>query len=222
MKGRYVNINPGTAAGIDRAATLQFGSSGLADVFFTHHLAYSSKLFSTSHKGRIFVMMRHPVKRVIDQFYYLQRATWDGLANYDLEMGAMGLFQYVNSDKMVENFMVRSMLGMTTQYELTKDDVDTAKEILRRKMFVGIMEWMDLSIHRFEKYFGWWESEKVWSDRAINHCHYKVIEEGDHIGGIPRWTAADDEYNIISVRNWADVELYMYAKQLFVEQSKLL
>jgi hypothetical protein len=49
-----------------------------------------------------------------------------------------------------------------------------------------------------------------------------VIEEGDHIGGIPRWTAADDEYNIISVRNWADVELYMYAKQLFVEQSKLL
>jgi hypothetical protein len=202
--------------------TMGFASSGLADVYFSQHLTYSSKLFSTSNKGRMFVMLRHPVKRVIDQFYYMQRATWDGIDNYDLEMGAMGLFQYVNSNKMIENFVVRSMLGMTDEYELTKDHVDTAKEILRRKMFVGIMEWMDLSIHRFEKYFGWWESQNVWSDRAVNHCHYKNIEEGDHIGSIPRWTSSDVEYTIISVRNWADVELYMYAKQLFVEQSKLL
>jgi hypothetical protein len=206
--------------GIDRALHLGLAQSKMADVYFSQHLTYSARLFSTAHKGRMFVMLRHPVKRVIDQFYYLQRATWD--TPYDLEMGSMSLFQYANSHKMVENFVVRSMLGMTDEFELTKDHVDTAKEILRRKMFVGIIEWMDLSVHRFEKYFGWWESQMVWSDRAINHCHFRKIQEGDHVGAIPKWTADDVEYVTISVRNWADIELYMFAKQLFVEQSKLL
>ena len=56
----------------------------------------------------------------------------------------------------------------------------------------------------------------------INHCHYRKIEDGDHFGGHPRWTHTDEPFMQISVRNWADIELYMYAKHLFVEQAKLI
>jgi hypothetical protein len=33
---------------------------------------------------------------------------------------------------------------------------------------------------------------------------------------------SDDPYRKITVRNWADVELYVYAKHLFVEQAALV
>ena len=99
----------------------------------------------------MFVMMRHPVKRIIDQFYYLQRSTWVGHEDYDIDLGTMSLAQYALSDKLIENYMVRTLLDLTDTFELTKSHVDQAKEILRRKFLVGIIEWFDVSVHRFEK-----------------------------------------------------------------------
>ena len=150
--GNYLNVNPGTMPGIDRARQLNLASSGKAQVYISQHLTYSAKLFSTTHKGRMFVMMRHPVKRIIDNFYFLQRSTWAGHDDYDLDLGTMSLAQYALSDKMVENFMVRSLLDLNDSFELTKTHIDQAKDILRRKFIVGIIEWFDVSVHRFEKY----------------------------------------------------------------------
>lgn len=35
-------------------------------------------------------------------------------------------------------------------------------------------------------------------------------------------TIGDDPYRKITVRNWADVELFVYAKHLFIEQAALV
>lgn len=223
--GQYVNVNPGTKSGIDRAAVMNLAASNLADVYLSHFLPYSSKIFSSTHKARAFAMIRHPVKRAIDLFYYQQRAAWVGPELYDTTMAQMSLAEFAASDKVVENFMVRSLADIPGDDEVTVGHLALAKDVLRRKFMVGIIEWFDLSMVRYEKYFGWWDTKQVWGDRNVNHCHYDEILNGDHIGDHTRAESAPDTENpwiILSVRNWADIELYVYAKELFVEQGKLV
>lgn len=105
----------------------------------------------------MFVLMRHPTKRIIDQFYYQQRAAWVGSELYDADRGQMSLAEFANSDKLMENVMVRSLCNLPEEVmDVTFEDLTLAKEILRRKFVVGIMDWLDVSIVRFEKVFGWW------------------------------------------------------------------
>jgi hypothetical protein len=40
-------------------------------------------------------------------------------------------------------------------------------------------------------------------------------------GNTVKWESSDEPHVILSIRNWADIELYMYAKTLFVEQGVL-
>lgn len=185
--GLYLNVNPGSTEGIDRSAELGLVSSGLADVYFSQFLVYSSKLFSEKHQARLFVMMRHPTKRIIDDFYYRQRATWVGTEQYDANAGSMSLAEYAVSDKLVENFMVRSLCDLHDTVDVSSHHVKLAKEILRQKFVVGITDWLDLSIVRFEKYFGWWDTRQVYANQEINTCHFEKIRDGDHVGVHPRW-----------------------------------
>jgi hypothetical protein len=180
--GKYVNVNLGTREGIARAKVLGLASSGMVDIAFSAHLAYSTQLFSTTHMGRGIVMFRNPVKRLIDQFYYQQRSAWLGPDKYDEKLGAMSLLQFSKSSKLVENFMVRSLAHLPDEMDITEEHIDIAKEVLRRKFIVGVMEWFDLSITRFERFFGWWDSSHVWDDRTVNYCHYNKLITGDHIG----------------------------------------
>ena len=49
----------------------------------------------------------------------------------------------------------------------------------------------------------------------LTHLSYSFT--GDHI----KWESSDEPFMILSLRHWADIELYMYAKHLFVEQGAL-
>ena len=74
---------------------------------------------------------------------------------------------------------------------------------------------------RFEQYFGWWDDYSVLTNTTINYCHYKKINDGNHIGSVP--TKDAEAPAIIAARNWADMELFMYAKhQLFPAQASLV
>lgn len=181
-QGKYLNVDLGTRAGIDKARNLGLAKSGLVEIAFSQHLVYSTKLFSTTHVGRGMVMFRNPVKREMDLFYYQQRAAWVGPQEYDATLGGMSLLEFSKSKKVVENFMVRSLANLPDTMDVTTEHIAIAKEVLRRKFIVGVMEWFDLSISRFERFFGWWDSSHVWDDRTVNNCHYTKISKGDHIG----------------------------------------
>ena len=74
---------------------------------------------------------------------------------------------------------------------------------------------------RFEQYFGWWDDYNVLTNTTINYCHYKKISDGNHLGSTP--AKDEDAAAIIAARNWADMELFMYAKhQLFPAQAALV
>ena len=219
---KYVNVKTQNQVWIRRCAQRGLLESGLADVVSIQNLVYAGEtLFTPSYRGRGFVMMRHPVKRAVDLFYYRQHATWE--RTYDAELAVMSLEDYVASDKVVENLEVRMLNNLKDfSVEVTEAHVAVAKEILRRKFVVGIFEWFDVSMVRIEKYFGWWEQHKVMSNLTVNNCHYRIIEHGDHIGNFPKVPDKENIYSILMTRNWADVELYHYSKTLFAEQAKLL
>ena len=213
--------------------------SGLADVVATNRLVYASQhLLSSQHKARGFVMLRHPVQQIMENFAYLRLATtWESDGEYAKELATtMSLFNYSRSDQMPENQQVRTLLGLSSETTLTLHHVETAKHILRRKFVVGIYEWFDVSIVRYEKYFGWWDRMNVLRNESVNNCHYNVIERRKGSGGGDKdadnnnnrfhkretTTASANTYSILLSRNWADVELYHAAKTLFAEQAKLI
>ena len=87
-------------------------------------------------------------------FYYRQSATWD--PNFDTQLATMSIHDYVDSNKLLDNFFTRSLLDLEQSAAITTEDITMAKAILRQKFIVGIFEWYEPSISRFEKYVGWW------------------------------------------------------------------
>lgn len=218
---RLVNARTHTPGWLDNAKSKGLLESGLADVIFTPYISYAGEnFFTSSNRARGFAMMRHPAKRVEDQFYYRQHATWE--TGYDTAMATMSLAEFATSDKLIENFEVRSLLKLEATTTITEAHVTTAKEILRQKFIVGIFEWYDVSIVRLEKYFGWFEDMQVLDNVTINWCHFKMIDIMDHIGSYPKVPTSEQIADVVTTRMWADVELYHYAKNLFNKQANLL
>jgi len=215
----YLNVDLSTSEGIAKGVSTDLVPSRLADVMITQRLYESAAMFTPSYKGRLFIILRNPIKRVVDQFYYRQRATWED--DYDEELAAMTLDEFSRSDKMVENYIVRSLLNKGDG-DLTASHVQTAKHILRRKFIVGLVEWYSLGVVRFEKYFGWWEKYQVVTNTTVNFCHYSKITDDIPTGYNPKSELGSESWKVIGVRNWADIELYFYAKDLFYQQAKLV
>lgn len=71
----FVNVDTTTEVGILRAEKLGLVPSGLADIIVTGFPAFAvSHLYDEDHKGRAFAIFRHPLKRLVSKFYYLQVA----------------------------------------------------------------------------------------------------------------------------------------------------
>lgn len=219
--GSFVNVDVSTSDGITKAKAWNLVPSGMADVIVTQHLAGSSELFSPTNRGRLFVFLRQPIKRCTESFYYRQRATWE--SNYDKELAAMSIEGYADSNKFVENYITRSLINKVV-VDVTGADVALAKDILRRKFFIGLAEpqWYEFTIVKLEKYFGWWDEHQVLTNLTTNYCHNKQVVEGGHFGSHPKLEPRSRPYAKIGVRNWADIELYAYAKKLFHDQTVLV
>lgn len=215
-----MNVNPVNAAGMALLGSENVVPNRLADIIITPRVHDAGSLMSSANAGRFMVMLRHPVKREVDMFYYRQAATWD--PNFDAQLATMSINDYVDSDKLLDNFMTRSLLNLDQAATITSDDVAAAKAILRQKFVVGIFEWYDASLSRFEKYLGWWDQYSVESDATVNQCHYDEVHAHNHDSGShPDVPAGGTTWNKFIIRSWADVELYAYAKHLYSEQSSL-
>jgi hypothetical protein len=134
----------------------------------------------------------------------------------------MSIHDYADSNKIIDNFFTRSLLDIAQDAQISANDLATAKSVLRQKFIIGIFEWYNASIARFEKYMGWWEKYNVESDKTINQCHLdEVSAHSNDAGKNPDVPTGGTTWNKIVIRNWADLELYFYAKHLYSEQSVL-
>jgi len=212
----YVNVDLSMPEGIKDAAVKGLVPSGFADVVSSSHLQFSaSELFDTEHKGRMFTVFRHPVDRTIATYHFVITKTNDPVVSN------MTLTEFVSSSEMDKDWFTRFLVNKRHE-GLNIDDLQLAKEIIRRKCVVGIHEDIDTSMKHFDNYFGWKTNGK-----AYDMCSKAIIAKErsrarDTYARIGMIKEGDPVYETIVRLNNFDMQLYWYAYDLFEEQKKWL
>lgn len=180
--GSYVNVDTNSQAGLERAIELKLLDSGLVDVVSSNIPISALKLFefAPQYRGKMFVLLRDPVERAASQFFELQK--------HDKHYARMSIEKYASrqKDEVDFNIMTKTLVdkpGLTTG-SLTEDDLNTAKEILRRKAVVGLLSDKGDTVLRYERYFGWTydtAEDKTCSEKLL---HWEWKNKGEDNGPI--------------------------------------
>jgi len=214
----HVNVDTSILPGILHAAELGLVPSKMAEIIFSPLLHESSThLFTPDYQGQMFAMFRHPVDRVVSLFHYLRSATWEPTYNPILQN--MTLQEYADSELAESNFVVRALVDKM-EGTLTLNDVELAKEILRRKCVVGLLDKWEESMDRFDNYFGF----QPHGDRheEARRCRMQLRESGgSNKHPHPHVNHTSEEYATLERINTFDLILYDYIHELFLEQGML-
>lgn len=211
--------------GIERCQSLNLIQSGLADVVSSPLPFEASSLFTGDRRGRMFALLRPVVDRVVSHFRWIQTSGTDPYVGPDTDLA-----QYVRlpADRPEFNWLTKALAGKpgTTTDILTLDDLNVAKEALRKKAVVGLLPRKGDSMLRFERTFGWdrtltasperkkCEEETLhweWKGKAAQFPPSSVLSQGV-------WAPGTELHAAIERRNAFDVDLYRYAERLFEEQ----
>ena len=234
IQGRiqYVNVDTSNAFGIQRAASMGLASSGLADVIVSSYFHDASMLFDLHHQGRAFLILRDPIERATSAYYHRVKTVGD------LDASVITLEEYAKGNGIENNWLTRFLTNHMAG-ELTKDDLDQAKEILKTKFLIGFLDDLEESLYRIMKYNGWaTASSSSFNSDAENtvdetakmnqeDCIHDLINRGG-VWSSSRWN--DYEYEVpkrgtqahalIAWQTQFDSKLYSYAKELFELQTK--
>eukprot|EP00984_Skeletonema_dohrnii_P037054 scaffold38693_cov150-Skeletonema_dohrnii-CCMP3373.AAC.2 len=204
-----------TMEGLKHARDTQLVQSGQVDMIPTQYLHEGATLFDgQEHRGRCFTFMRHPIERAVSLFHYLGIASHE--PTYDPQLRYISIEMWARSKRIEHNWMTR-FLSNELLGDLTPRHLEIAKAVLRQKCLVGLMEEKSESWLRFQKFFGWQfytQEMRECRDELLNwkwsgkHRHDLVPEDS------PAW-------ELLYKQNILDMELYDYARQLFVEQRSL-
>ena len=122
---QYVNVDMSTPPGIQRAKSLNLGSSGLPDVVVTPFLFETAEIFDGIHEsGKCFTLLRHPVDRAISLYHHYQI---DPSGNPNTAQ-YKGITIDEFSEKVAENNWMVRFLANKRSGSLTWQDLETAKE----------------------------------------------------------------------------------------------
>jgi len=224
--GQYVNVNTHTTNGLLYAKQLKLMDNAddvNIDVLSTP-LFYESLniLFSSSsipsvelekndeqrRRIRMITFIRDPVERVLSLYNQYNKDN-------------TSLLQYLKDNNVQDNYMTRLLvnkLSSKDKKELTKDDLIEAKQILFQKCIIGLYNEKSESVDRFKKLFHWKfvnDDSKCATDDFVkwqydtNDNEFEMVDEDS------------EDYALLVSRNVYDVELYQYAKDLFIEQGSL-
>lgn len=210
----FVNVDTSTAKGIHRAKRMGLVESRLAEVIVSQHLHPVSTLFNAEQQGRMFTMIRHPIERAVSMFHYLGVANWE--PTYDPSLAYVSIEMYARSQRAEHNWAVRFLSNELVR-NVNERHLQMAKEVLKQKCLVGLLEEKAESFFRFSQYFSWQpktQHQTDCRDRLLNwgwsnkHAHPEV-EEGSAV------------WELLYKKNSLDMELYDYAKELFREQAAM-
>ena len=177
--------------------------SGLANVMATPLLGHAAHLFASKLKtGRVFCILEHPVRRAVE-------AQYESMSENNPTV--MTLVQYAESELLNENVLTKGLANVTMTDMVTLEHVRIAKVILEQYVVVGLADYMEESLEYFMEYFGWVpniEDYMACQNSFVNNRKVAYINP------------ASDEYSTLADRNWADMEVYEYAKTLFENRAK--
>jgi Sulfotransferase family len=187
--------------------------SGIPDVIVSSRILHAATLFNPDHKGRLFTIMRNPIERAVSTFYYLQNAYWE--RHYRPELKEMTIMDYASLPDTANNWMTRWLTGKNAEPHLTRQDLAFAKELLRRKFLILLTDEMASSIERLLYYMNWEMDESYFEESRACLLANTKKEQGQNRNKHLTPDEGSPEYEALLAINDLDMELYMYATELF-------
>ena len=106
--------------------------------------------------------------------------------------------------------------------EITKEHLEMAKEILRRKFLVGFLDDGEETIYRVMKYYDWAFDNDETKRMQQEDCIRDLLKDKTNVNDVeyelPEWGSQANA--LIKWQTQFDIKLYEYAKELFDEQTK--
>lgn len=232
--GHYVNVNFGYLEGIQKAKEWKMAESGLVDVAVTSYIHEGVDALDPSHPARVFTILRHPVLRLISDFYYQKVAIWEKTFDGSRDTN-LTLLEYASDSQFhVDNWMTR-MLSKRHDGPLKDDDFLYAKRVLKEKVLILLLDEIDESVARLLAFM-------AWEDRIEQSPPDNGGGRGGGLGGgsacvnlylhsEPQNAHRDDrnvvletskEWQMLKDRNKYDLDLYLYGKDLFDREQREL
>jgi len=213
-ESKYVNVDTTTVPGIQRAVDLGLATSGLTDVVISSYYHESAALFDLNHQGRAFMMMRNPIDRAVSMYWHRVKEVGDLDAEISIE-------DYAQGNGIENNWMTRFLTNRMTG-ELMKDDMEQAKQILKEKFLIGLLDDLDETVYRIMKYNGWKYSTDETQKMKQEDCIRDLSTVGSAINPDPYEipTRGTQAYALITWQTQFDTKLFEYAKELFDDQAK--
>jgi len=202
----YTNVNIATPEGISRALNMGLVPSHLSHTIVSAHVDLVPSLFNANDRARAFVLFRHPVDRAASMFYFLKGTGYPPLKNMTVD-------DYAKSELIENNWLVR-ILSESMTGPINMDNLEIAKEVLRKKFIVGLLDNKRGSFARFDHYFKWKDSPNYEKEFG---CRKQLMDEKYS----PKHPIRKDSdtWKLLLEQNRFDVHLYDFAKELFQQQS---
>ena len=207
---KYVNVDMTTPKGLARAKDLNIAASGVADVIISPDIHGVLDLFNNRNRARMFAVIRHPMERAISKYYA-------DLAS-DPEVAGMTLPQYVRSGGLrVENNYLTRYLSGRYGGKLGVEDLNLAREFLRRKFVVGLATDLPATANLFSHIFGWNNTAAALGLQNVDVCYNNVFSALKNTAP-PSIEEGSEGWKLLVAQNWFDLKVYEYAEHLFAEQ----
>lgn len=203
-KGKFVNVDVSTMSGLKKAKDLGLAQSGLAQLIFTSQFQAVSDLFDIKHKGRMFTIIRDPITRTLSMYQSLSSR----------KSFQMSFADFLQSSLVTDNWMTRQLTG-NQKDQLTLKDLEMAQEILEAKFIIGLSSDVSSSFRKFQKLYDWKlddDSEKCVKNLLNSQWAEKNVQL--------QVTSGRKEMELIKAINEYDLQLYSYAKILYINQGK--
>ena len=214
QENKYVNVDTTTIPGIQRAVDMGLTRSGMSDLIVSSYFHESAALFDLEHQGRAFIMLRNPIERAVSMYYHRLHELHDIDESVSIE-------DYAQGNGIENNWMTRFLANRMTG-ELTKEDLEQAKEILKEKFLIGFLDDLEESVYRIIAYNGWKYAADETEKMKQEDCITDLTKVGSNINAegyeIPK--RGTQAYALIIWQTQFDSKLYDYAKLLFDDQTK--
>ena len=232
--GKVINVDVTTHDGIVDARNRGFligpDQQPHVDFISSSEFPFASRmLFSPTHKARMFALFRDPIDRAVSKFYYLQKATWE--PTYNKRWARMSLKEWASRDRGDSNWMVRYLTGKSPREAVTNEDLELAKDIVRTKFVVGLMDEFDESVHRFNMLLGIDESDpknqqcideytSKGEDKHSDRNAVKIVKKNNwNSYSHPNAEVGSDAWNSLARIHEFDLSLYQFVVTLFEKQQ---
>lgn len=147
-------------------------------------------------------------------FYYLGVAKHE--PTYDPELQHVSLQMWSRSKRIEHNWVTR-FLSNELRGDLTMEHLELAKEVLRKKCIIGLLDEKSETWSRLEQFFGW----KFYTGKD-RECYDRMLNWGWKNKNL-HTTIAEGSivWDLLHKQNELDMMLYEYAQLLFEEQRVL-